>query len=72
MDTTIKHIRKSVFQMSQADFAALIGRTQPTVSRWEKGVSPTLDDIRAIKQAAKNNRIRLSEKLFFETPKESA
>jgi len=56
--------------MSQSDFAALIGRTQPTVSRWEKGVSLSLDDMRAIKAAAKEKRIRFSEKMFFDLPKQ--
>ncbi|MCZ4270924.1 helix-turn-helix domain-containing protein [Maritalea porphyrae] len=72
METAIKHIRTRVFKVSQAEFAALIGRTQPTVSRWEQGVALSLTDMKAIRDAAKAKRVRFADKLFFETPKERA
>jgi len=65
----IKHIRKTVFRLSQAEFAAVAGVTQATISRWEKGGSPTLDEMQRIRAAAAARRIKWSDKLFFEAPK---
>lgn len=64
--SAIRHIRKSVFRLSQAEFAAIAGVTQATVSRWEKGGSPTLEEMQRIRAAAAERRIRWSDKLFFE------
>lgn len=73
MSTNIKYIRKQVFKKSQAEFAALIGRTQSTVSRWEGGTPLTITDLQAIREAAKQNRIKgFSDDLFFEPPKGAA
>ncbi|GAA4108635.1 helix-turn-helix domain-containing protein [Aminobacter aganoensis] len=64
--SVIRHIRKTVFRLSQAEFAAIAGVTQATVSRWEKGGSPTLEEMQRIRDAAAERRIKWSDKLFFE------
>lgn len=65
---SIKHIRKTVFRLNQADFAALAGVTQATVSRWESGGTPTLSELHAIREAAAERKIRWQDKWFFEAP----
>ncbi len=69
---TIRYIRKEVFGLTQADFAALAGVTQATVSRWEGGVSPSLDEVGAIREAAAERGVELKDEWFFEVPNEPA
>jgi transcriptional regulator with XRE-family HTH domain len=65
----IRHIRKNVFRLRQQDFAAIAGVQQSTVSRWEKGeAAPSLDEMAAIRDAARARRLRWNDRLFFETP----
>lgn len=66
--TAIRHIRKTVFNLNQAEFAALAGVAQATVSRWENGVSLSLDEMRAIRDAAIARGIEWEDRWFFETP----
>lgn len=69
--STIKHIRKNVFKVRQAEFAAIAGVTQATVSRWEAektGAAPTLDELARIRDEAVRRRIRWADKLFFDIP----
>lgn len=61
----IRHIRTKVFQMTQAEFAAVAGVKQYTVSRWEAGSSPTLDEMSAIRTAAKDRELAWSDEWFF-------
>lgn len=68
MKTEIEHIRTHIFKMTQGEFAAIAGRSQPTISRWEKGASPSLEDAKAIRQAARDRNIGLRDKSFFELP----
>ena len=71
--STIKHIRKHVFKATQAEFAALAGVAQATVCRWEKGVSPSLDEMQAIRNAAAQRPdIVWDDALFFTKPEEMA
>jgi transcriptional regulator with XRE-family HTH domain len=70
--STMKHIRTKVFEVTQAEFAALAGVTQASVSRWERGVAPSLDEMRAIRQAADDRGISWDDKFFFETPETAA
>lgn len=66
--SAIRHIRKHVFKVTQAEFAALAGVTQATVSRWENGVSPSLSEMQSIRQAATAKRIKWRDAWFFEVP----
>jgi len=61
----IRFIRTKVFQMTQAEFAAVVGVKQYNVSRWETGNSPTLDEMSAIRSAAKGRALPWSDEWFF-------
>lgn len=68
MMNTVKYIRKNIFKVTQSDFADLVGVTQATVSRWEKDnetASPSLIDMRAIREAAQKRGIRWNDTYFF-------
>lgn len=64
----INFIRKDVFGLTQAEFAALVGVTQATVSRWEAGTAPSLREMRAIREAAKARKIKWRDEWFFSPP----
>ena len=66
----LKHIRKNVFAVTQAEFATVAGVTQATVSRWENGVAPSLEEMQAIRSAASERGIDWSDALFFDAPAE--
>jgi transcriptional regulator with XRE-family HTH domain len=64
----IKRIRTQVFDATQAEFAAIAGVTQPTVSRWEAesdNSEPTLAEMAAIRAEALRRRKRWSDRWFF-------
>jgi DNA-binding transcriptional regulator YiaG len=69
---TIRHIRKKVFKVSQAEFAACAGVSQASVSRWENGVALTSTEMAAIRAAAVARKLPWDDALFFETPAEAA
>jgi transcriptional regulator with XRE-family HTH domain len=67
----IRHIRKSIFQVTQAEFAAIANVTQATVSRWEddeNGATPSLGEMGAIRAAAIERNLGWDDRVFFETP----
>lgn len=64
----MKHIRTKVFALTQAEFAALAGVTQASVSRWENGVAPSLDEMRRIRDEAEKRNLEWDDRLFFEVP----
>jgi transcriptional regulator with XRE-family HTH domain len=66
--SAIRHIRREVFKATQAEFAALAGVTQASVSRWETGGSPSLDEMQAIREAAGARGIKWNDAWFFEAP----
>jgi transcriptional regulator with XRE-family HTH domain len=66
----IRHIRKNIFQLSQAEFAAIAGVVQATVSRWENGVPLSLDEMKTIREAAMSRGIDWNDSWFFESPAE--
>jgi transcriptional regulator with XRE-family HTH domain len=65
---TLAHIRINVFKVTQAEFAAIVGVRQSSVSRWENGVSPSLEDMRAIRRAARRLPVEWDDGLFFDLP----
>ena len=65
----IKHIREQVFKMKrQQEFADAIGVDQSAVSRSERGASPSLEAMAAIRSEALRRKLRWNDKLFFEAP----
>ena len=65
----LRNIRKNVFKVTQTEFATLAGVTQATVSRWENGVAPSLEEMQAIRKAASEREdIDWDDGLFFEAP----
>lgn len=64
--SAIRHIRREIFKVTQAEFAALAGVTQASVSRWETGTAPSLDDMHAIRAAAADRGIEWRDEWFFE------
>ena len=73
--SALRFIRKHVFQVTQTEFAELAGVAQASVSRWEndlEGVSPSLDEMRAIRRAAVNRGLEWDDRWFFEVPDTAA
>lgn len=68
----LRHIRKHVFGLTQTEFASLAGVGQASVSRWENGVAPSLEEMAAIRQAAVDRGIPWDDRWFFEQPSENA
>jgi len=69
----LKHIRVAVLDMTQAAFAALVGVSQPTVSRWEQGEgSPTLDQLKFIRDEILSRRIPWRDAWLFGSAQSSA
>lgn len=66
--SAIRYIRREIFKVTQAEFATLAGVTQASVSRWESGVSPSLDEMHAIRKAAAHRDIMWNDAWFFEAP----
>lgn len=64
--SAIRFIRREIFKVTQAEFAALAGVTQASVSRWEAGTPPSLDDMQAIRAAAADRGIAWRDEWFFE------
>lgn len=66
--SAIRYIRREVFKATQAEFAAMAGVTQASVSRWEAGGAPSLDEMQAIRKAASAREIEWDDAWFFEAP----
>lgn len=67
------YIRKFVFKVKQIEFAQIVGVGQASVSRWENGeCSPSLDDMRAIREAAIERQIAWDDAWFFGVPQVAA
>lgn len=66
-------IRVFVFQLSQTEFARLIGTGQNTVSRWESGESePRLHHIATMRTAARERGLNWDDRWIFESPADAA
>ena len=66
--TVLKLIRLNVFGVDQVGFAAIVGVTQGTVSRWEHGMEPSLTNLSAIRYAAMSRGLPWSDSWFFAPP----
>jgi transcriptional regulator with XRE-family HTH domain len=71
---TLRYIRKTIFGMTQKEFAAAIGATQPTVCRWElpddrtDRLAPSRDEMAAVRRLAAERGIAWDDRWFFEQP----
>ena len=67
----VEHIRKRIFKLKQAPFAAVAGVSQPTVSRWEQddlpGSQPTRAEMDRIRSAALEQGLAWDDSWFFQT-----
>lgn len=65
--TPVRYIRYAVFGgISQAEFAKVIGRRQPTICSWETGRSDVgLADLRAIRAVAKRKHLPWDDAMPF-------
>lgn len=67
----LRHIRKSVFGLSQADLATIASVSQGTVSKWENGnLSPTQDEMARIRDEAAKRGLDWNDSWFFENPED--
>jgi DNA-binding transcriptional regulator YiaG len=65
----LKNIRKNIFNLTQAEFAAIAGVGQATVCRWETGgYPPSLNELQAIRSAAKERNIKWNDEWFYSIP----
>ncbi|MDH6273624.1 helix-turn-helix transcriptional regulator [Rhizobium leguminosarum] len=64
----IRYIRTKVFKVSQAEFAEIAKVRQGSVSRWENGTSPSLEEMQNIRDAAKSRGIPWNDSWFFDVP----
>ena len=66
--TQISRIRRDVFGMTQSAFAHAVGVSQGTVSRWERGMEPTREQLSRIRQSAISRGMLWNDAWFFEPP----
>lgn len=68
----IRYIRKNVFGVTQQEFAEIAGVQQSSVSRWETGGAPTLEEMTRIREAANSRKLKRKwrDDLFFTAPTE--
>lgn len=65
----VQHIRKSILELNQAEFAVIALTTQATVSRWESGeLSPDLNQLAAIRAEVLRQEKEWNDTWFFEAP----
>ena len=69
----IEHIRRKVFEVTQATFSGYAGTTQTSVSRWENGEQePGLEEMARIRAKAQELGIQWDDRWFFEAPAATA
>jgi transcriptional regulator with XRE-family HTH domain len=64
----IKFIRTQVFKVTQQEFADMAGVRQGSVSRWENGGAPSLEEMQKIRDAAFERDIQWDDAWFFSVP----
>ena len=66
---SLRHIRKQVFGVTQMAFGGIVGVTQATVSKWEKGkLQPGLRELALIREAADAQGLPWEDSWFFAPP----
>ena len=66
---TLRHIRKSVFGLSQAELAAVVEVSQGTISKWERGdLDPSREELARIRDEARRRGLDWNDSWFFESP----
>jgi DNA-binding transcriptional regulator YiaG len=69
--SSLRHIRKSILGLSQAEFAAIAEVSQGTVSKWENGEGgPSRDEMARIRAEAHRRGLEWHDSWFFEFPAE--
>jgi predicted transcriptional regulator len=64
---TLRHIRQTVFGVTQVEMAGIAGVRQATISRWENDdCMPTLPALKRIRAEARRRRLKWSDAWFFE------
>lgn len=67
--TPVEHIRRHVFDLTQAAFAGIAGTTQASVSRWEAELQePDRDEMGLIRAEAIRRGLSWDDRWFFEVP----
>lgn len=67
--STVKHLRKDVLKVSQAELAEIAKTTQATVSRWENGeLSPDLEQLGRIREEVRRRECVWEDAWFFDAP----
>lgn len=70
--SSLRHIRKSVLGLSQAELATIASVSQGTVSKWEAGeLDPNLDEMARIRDEARRRGLEWDDSWFFEIPAEA-
>ena len=70
--TILERIRVQSFKMSQKNFAQIIGKSQSTIGRWELPADhldksyPKASDIGKIRVYAKENDLRIPDRVLFD------
>lgn len=65
----IRHIRKTILDLSQDEFSDLVGVSQGTVSRWENGeLEPDRAQLDVIRTHVIGLGLPWSDAWFFEAP----
>lgn len=63
----IRRIRRDFLSLSQIELANLLGVSQGTVSKWERGeLSPNLKEIAVIRSEIQARGLAWDDRLFFE------
>lgn len=70
---SLRHIRKSIFGLSQTELATVAEVSQSTVSKWERGdLNPNRDEMARIRDEAHKRGLAWNDSWFFECPSEAA
>lgn len=63
----MRHIRRTVFKVTQVEMAGIAGVRQATISRWENDdCAPSLSALKLIRAEARRRRLQWEDSWFFE------